>query len=225
VGLDLVGIYAAGPVYRGFANSLGQRNWHEVTSFNLQWSLYHRADKAVKTAYCGFDWSAAAFAAKMDDARERLALLGGARAVARARQLSARISRRRRWKKSPACFPGEASRAARWRLVRAACSGSRMARRHSTLRSDSPRTRSTAVAPAFQGEGFTRPRCGAAGARGPAGRFAGQSAHGQGICACHQRRQRGGDARIARHGGRRFERIRRAGPRSTADSTSAISGI
>jgi predicted Zn-dependent protease len=74
-GLDLVGIYAAGPVYRGFANSLGQRNWHEVTSFNLQWSLYHRADKAVKTAYGGFDWSAAAFAAKMDDARERLALL------------------------------------------------------------------------------------------------------------------------------------------------------
>src|SRR6266446_9281187 len=74
-GLDLVGIYAAGPVCRGFANSLGQRNWHEVTSFNLQWSLYHRADKAVKTSYGGFDWSAGAFAAKMHDARERLALL------------------------------------------------------------------------------------------------------------------------------------------------------
>jgi predicted Zn-dependent protease len=74
-GLDLVGIYAAGPVYRGFANSLGQRNWHEVSSFNLQWSLYHRADKAVKTSYGGFDWSAAEFGAKMHDARERLALL------------------------------------------------------------------------------------------------------------------------------------------------------
>jgi len=74
-GLDLVGIYAAGPVYRGFANSLGQRNWHEVTSFNLQWSLYHRADKAVKTAYSGFDWSDRAFAAKMQAARDRLALL------------------------------------------------------------------------------------------------------------------------------------------------------
>ena len=74
-GLDLVGIYAAGPVYRGFANSLGQRNWHETGSFNLQWSLYHRADKAVKTAYGGFAWSAADFAAKMSDARERLALL------------------------------------------------------------------------------------------------------------------------------------------------------
>jgi predicted Zn-dependent protease len=74
-GLDLVGIYAAGPVYRGFANSLGQRNWHEVSSFNLQWSLYHRTDKAVKTSYGGFEWSAADFGAKMHDARERLALL------------------------------------------------------------------------------------------------------------------------------------------------------
>jgi predicted Zn-dependent protease len=74
-GLDLVGIYAAGPVYRGFANSLGQRNWHEVSNFNLQWSLYHRADKAVKTSYGGFEWSAADFEAKMRDARGRLALL------------------------------------------------------------------------------------------------------------------------------------------------------
>jgi len=77
-GLDLVGIYAAGPVYRGFANSLGQRNWHEVSSFSLQWSLYHRADKAVKTSYSGFEWSAADFGAKMQDARDRLALLAHA---------------------------------------------------------------------------------------------------------------------------------------------------
>lgn len=74
-GLDLVGLYAGGPVYRGFANSLGQRNWHEVTSFNLQWSLYHRADKAVKSAYGGFTWDPQTLAAKMAGARERLALL------------------------------------------------------------------------------------------------------------------------------------------------------
>jgi predicted Zn-dependent protease len=73
--LDLVGLYAGGPVYRGFANSLGQRNWHEVTSFNLQWSLYHRADKAVKSAYGGFAWDPQVLAAKMAGARERLALL------------------------------------------------------------------------------------------------------------------------------------------------------
>jgi len=73
--LDLVGLYAGGPVYRGFANSLGQRNWHEVASFNLQWSLYHRADKAVKSVYGGFAWDAPTLAAKMADAREQLALL------------------------------------------------------------------------------------------------------------------------------------------------------
>ena len=74
-GLDLVGIFAAGPVYRGFANSLGQRNWHEVRSFNLEWSLYHRADKAVKTAYGGFSWLPDALAQKMAEARQRLSLL------------------------------------------------------------------------------------------------------------------------------------------------------
>ncbi len=70
--LDLVGFYAAGPVCRGFANSLGQRNWHAVESFNLQWSLYHHADRAVQSSYAGFDWSPTDFAARMDDARARL---------------------------------------------------------------------------------------------------------------------------------------------------------
>ena len=75
-GNDLVGIYAAGPVWRGFANSEGQRNWHATTAFNLQWSLYHRTDKAVKTGHAGFEWDPAAFAHKMALARERLALIG-----------------------------------------------------------------------------------------------------------------------------------------------------
>ena len=74
-GNDLVGFYAAGPVYRGFASSEGQRNWHAVTTFNLDWSLYHRTDKAVKSAYAGFAWSDAALAAKMSAARESLALV------------------------------------------------------------------------------------------------------------------------------------------------------
>jgi predicted Zn-dependent protease len=74
-GLDLVGIYAAGPVWRGFANSEGQRNWHATTAFNLQWSLYHRADKAVKSGHAGFAWDSTAFAHKMAAARERLALI------------------------------------------------------------------------------------------------------------------------------------------------------
>ena len=74
-GLDLVGLYAAGPVWRGFANSEGQRNWHEAATFNLQWSLYDRTDKAVKSAYAGFAWDRVEFEARMARARERLALV------------------------------------------------------------------------------------------------------------------------------------------------------
>ncbi len=72
---DMVGILAAGPVYRGFANSFGQRNWHEVASFNFDWSLYRNRDKAVKTSYAGFEWDSAAFGAKFRNATEQLAIL------------------------------------------------------------------------------------------------------------------------------------------------------
>jgi predicted Zn-dependent protease len=74
-GYDMVGILAAGPVYRGFANSHGQRNWHEISSFNLDWSLYQARDKAVKSAYAGFDWSSGEFSAKFRSATDQLALL------------------------------------------------------------------------------------------------------------------------------------------------------
>lgn len=76
-GQDLVGIYAAGTIYRGFANSLGQRNWHEVENFNFEWSLYHQADKAVKTGYAGFDWQPEMLPKKMRAAATQLELLQG----------------------------------------------------------------------------------------------------------------------------------------------------
>ena len=74
-GLDLVGFYAGGTIYRGFANSLGQRNWHEVDSFNFDWSLYREADQAVKTGYAGFEWDEASFAEKLDAAVRDLQFL------------------------------------------------------------------------------------------------------------------------------------------------------
>ena len=74
-GHDLVGMLAAGPVYRGFANAQGQRNWHATTTFNLQWSLYYRADKAVKSSYTGLAWSGDVLEAKMRGAIEQLALI------------------------------------------------------------------------------------------------------------------------------------------------------
>lgn len=74
-GIDLVGIFAAGPIWRGYANAAGQRNWHETASFNLDWSLVHGGDKAVKSTYAGFAWDSAAFRARFDEAAARLALL------------------------------------------------------------------------------------------------------------------------------------------------------
>lgn len=74
-GHDFVGYLSSGPVYRGFANAQGQRNWHEVPSFNLDWSLYHAGDKAVKSSYAGFAWEGAVFRAKFEEARRQLAIL------------------------------------------------------------------------------------------------------------------------------------------------------
>jgi predicted Zn-dependent protease len=74
-GRDLVGLYAAGGIYAGFANSLGQRNWFTTYSFNCDWSFYYQADKAVKTTYAGFVWDPTAFAQKVDEAAEQLAQL------------------------------------------------------------------------------------------------------------------------------------------------------
>ena len=75
VGRDLVGIYSAGPVYAGFANSLGQRNWFSAFSYNFDWSFYLRADKAVKCGYAGFEWDADAFTRNIDSAARKLAAL------------------------------------------------------------------------------------------------------------------------------------------------------
>src|SRR5262249_49147812 len=69
-GRDLVGFYAAGGIYAGFANALGQRNWFASHSFNCDWSFYYQADKAVKAAYAGFVWEPEEFARKVAMATE-----------------------------------------------------------------------------------------------------------------------------------------------------------
>ena len=72
-GHDLVGVYAAGGIHSGFANSFGQRNWFSTYTYNLDWSLYLQADKAVKSRYAGFVWDPAEFSHKMDAAKAQLA--------------------------------------------------------------------------------------------------------------------------------------------------------
>ncbi|MGE0681094.1 MAG: metallopeptidase TldD-related protein [Candidatus Binatia bacterium] len=74
-GKDLVGIYAAGGIHNGFANSFGQRNWFSSYSYNFDWSFYHQGDKAVKCGYAGFVWDPGEFAHKVETAAEQLAVL------------------------------------------------------------------------------------------------------------------------------------------------------
>ena len=75
-GRDLVGIYAAGDTFTGFANSLGQRNWFQSATFNFDWSFYLRADKAVKNSYAGRAWDESVFANKVAWSAEQLDALG-----------------------------------------------------------------------------------------------------------------------------------------------------
>ncbi len=74
-GMDLVGIFASGGVHAGFADSRGQRNWFSSHSFHFDFSVYHRADKAVKGAYAGFRWDDDELAKKLAGTRDQLALL------------------------------------------------------------------------------------------------------------------------------------------------------
>ena len=74
-GFDLVGLYAAGGIYVGFANSFGQRNWFASYNFNCDWSLYLQGDKAVKSAHAGLRWESNAFERKMEEAAEQLEIL------------------------------------------------------------------------------------------------------------------------------------------------------
>jgi predicted Zn-dependent protease len=74
-GHDLVGLYAAGPIHRGFANSYGQRNWDTAHAFSADFSFYLQSDKAVKVDHAGTAWDANTFAAKMAGAKARLAAL------------------------------------------------------------------------------------------------------------------------------------------------------
>ncbi len=74
-GKDLAGIYAAGGIHSGFANSFGQRNWHSSFSFHLDWTFYHQGDKAVKSQYAGSQWDAGKFGGIVRQAEDQLSVL------------------------------------------------------------------------------------------------------------------------------------------------------
>jgi len=77
-GADLVGVFARGPIRRAFAASSGQRNWFESDVFHLDVSLHGEGRTASKVSMGGKDWDGADVAARIEDARQKLALLQAA---------------------------------------------------------------------------------------------------------------------------------------------------
>lgn len=74
LGLDHVGIYFGGPIFKGFANSLGQQNWFEKSSFVIDTSVYAHKDQAVKQSYSGDRFDNALYRQKIALAKQGLTL-------------------------------------------------------------------------------------------------------------------------------------------------------
>lgn len=72
---DLVGIYAAGTMQRGFASSFGLTHWHSAGSFHLDWSVFDASERAVKCSLAGAEWEAGEFDRSLQQASEQLELL------------------------------------------------------------------------------------------------------------------------------------------------------
>ena len=56
-GVDLAGIWSSGKIYRGNANSLGQKHWFCTETFSLDYSLITADEKMVKATFAGSEWN------------------------------------------------------------------------------------------------------------------------------------------------------------------------
>ena len=72
---DMVGILSSGKIVKGFANSLGQFNWHESDSFNFDWSLYDDNGKAVKQNYADRKWNQDTFTRLYAESAQQLSVI------------------------------------------------------------------------------------------------------------------------------------------------------
>ena len=73
--LDMVGILSSGTIMKGFANSLGQFNWHESESFNFDWSMYAESGKAIKQNYSDQEWNQEVFSNLLSESKEKLKVI------------------------------------------------------------------------------------------------------------------------------------------------------
>jgi predicted Zn-dependent protease len=74
-GLDFTGLYAAGTLIRGYADSSGQKHWFATESYTLDYSLFTSTGQAVKGTLAGSHWDVAAYQAKIAESKAQLARL------------------------------------------------------------------------------------------------------------------------------------------------------
>jgi predicted Zn-dependent protease len=73
--LDFAGIYAAGQIMRGYADSAGQKHWFQTDSFSLDYSVFTPDGQAVKGTLAGSDWRTKLYDRKIQESRIQLARL------------------------------------------------------------------------------------------------------------------------------------------------------
>jgi predicted Zn-dependent protease len=73
--LDFTGLYAAGMVIRGYADSSGQKHWFAAESYTLDYSLFTSTGQAVKGTLAGSHWDNIAYQAKIAESKIQLARL------------------------------------------------------------------------------------------------------------------------------------------------------
>ncbi len=71
-GLDMVGLYAAGPIYRAVATSVGHRHWFAAHSVVVDYSLVDADGRAVKGMWGGPTWDEAGYRQQLAGDRQRL---------------------------------------------------------------------------------------------------------------------------------------------------------
>jgi predicted Zn-dependent protease len=70
--LDFTGLYAAGMVMRGYADSCGQKHWFATESYTLDYSLFTDTGQAVKGTLAGSHWDNTVYQAKIAESKTQL---------------------------------------------------------------------------------------------------------------------------------------------------------
>lgn len=74
-GVDLVGIWASGRMYRGSANSLGLYHWFETDSYSLDYSLVTPNHQMVKGTFSGREWNQKKYEDYINNSKKKSELL------------------------------------------------------------------------------------------------------------------------------------------------------